>query len=402
MRVCVGTVVHHPEDARIMHRQIRALLAAGHEVTYIAPFTDCNVTPPPEIRAIDVPRAVGRRRGRALRAAWSALRRGVRDADVLLVHDLELLLVLPPERRRPPTVWDVHEDAAGALDDRPDLPGFARRPLHALTRWLEDQAERRLRLILAEESLSERFPGGHPVVPDTTYVPPVPPAPPKDRRVVYVGRLSHTRGAADMIELARRLAPHGIRLDLIGPADPPTRALLRDAQRTGLLDWYGHVPNRHALRMAEGALAGLSLLHDAPHHRRSLPAKVIEYMAHGVPVVTTPLPMAASLVGRVDCGVIVPFGDVAAAARAVLRLKDDPERRAAMGARGYAEALHHFHWPDHATEFVGYLERLAATPATVSAHHGKTRLNADHGDGPAGTPAAGPHLPTPMTHSRPA
>ena len=37
MRVVVCTIVHHPADARIYHRQIRALLDAGHEVTYIAP-----------------------------------------------------------------------------------------------------------------------------------------------------------------------------------------------------------------------------------------------------------------------------------------------------------------------------------------------------------------------------
>jgi len=32
MRVVVCTIVHHPADARIYHRQIRALLDAGHEV----------------------------------------------------------------------------------------------------------------------------------------------------------------------------------------------------------------------------------------------------------------------------------------------------------------------------------------------------------------------------------
>ena len=79
--------------------------------------------------------------------------------------------------------------------------------------------------------------------------------------------------------------------------------------------------------MAQGALAGLSLLHDVPNYRQSLPTKVIEYMARGLPVITTPLPMAASIVGRAECGLVVPFGDVEAAAQAVLRLRDDPERR---------------------------------------------------------------------------
>jgi hypothetical protein len=30
VHVLVMTVVHHPEDARILHRQIRALVDAGH------------------------------------------------------------------------------------------------------------------------------------------------------------------------------------------------------------------------------------------------------------------------------------------------------------------------------------------------------------------------------------
>ncbi|WP_182879762.1 glycosyltransferase [Microbispora sp. H10949] len=389
MRVCVATTVHHPEDARITHRQIRALLDAGHEVTFVAPFTHCNVTPSPGIRAVDVPRAVGLHRSRALRASSSALRRATRDADLLLVHDIELLLTLP--RRRPPTVWDVHEDTIAALDAKSYLPGPLRGVLPPLIRAIESRAERRLHLILAEEAYRARFPGPHPVVPNHTYVPPTPPPPPGDSRVVYVGHISAARGAAEMIEVARRLRPYGIRLDLIGPADAAVRPMLRDAQREGVLDWFGYVPNRHALRMAEGALAGLSLLHDLPNYRQSTPTKIVEYMARGIPVVTTPLPNAASLVGRVDCGTIVPFGEPGATSgtvadpvagtapdsgsdsvadavvRAVLRLRDDPERRAEMGARGYVEALNHYHWPAVAGDFVALLERWAEAPGPVSA-----------------------------------
>ena len=37
-RALVMTVVHHPEDARVRHREIGSLLEAGFEVTYAAPF----------------------------------------------------------------------------------------------------------------------------------------------------------------------------------------------------------------------------------------------------------------------------------------------------------------------------------------------------------------------------
>ncbi|HET6190029.1 MAG TPA: glycosyltransferase, partial [Trebonia sp.] len=108
MRVLVCTVVHHPADARIYYRQIRALLDAGHDVTYIAPFDSSFC--PSDVTAVTIPRAVGRHRATALRAARLELRRNAPAADIILIHDPELLLVLPPRRSRPPVVWDVHED----------------------------------------------------------------------------------------------------------------------------------------------------------------------------------------------------------------------------------------------------------------------------------------------------
>ena len=57
--------------------------------------------------------------------------------------------------------------------------------------------------------------------------------------------------------------------------------------------------------MLPGALAGLSLLQDLPNYRHSRPTKIVEYMAHGVPVVTTPLPVAVELVESAGAGVVV-------------------------------------------------------------------------------------------------
>src|SRR4029077_5887508 len=89
----------------------------------------------------------------------------------------------------------------------------------------------------------------------------------------------------------------------------------------------------------DGALAGLSLLQDEPNFRHSMPTKVVEYMARGVPVVTTPLPAAADLVTRYGCGFVVPFGDPRAAADAVLKLAGDASLRAKVGSRGHDAAL---------------------------------------------------------------
>ncbi len=265
-----------------------------------------------------MPRAVGRRWLGALRAARRQLARYAPGADVLLVHDPELLLVLPLVRRRPPTIWDVHEDTAAALGTKAWLPPALRRVVASAVLRAERIAERHLHLIMAETAYDGRFRRTHPVVPNTTYVPEEP-APSDGRgRVVYVGHISPDRGISEMVALAELLRPHGITVELVGSADAQARAVLEPASAAGLVRWRGFVPNDEAMLITDGALAGLSLLQDDPNFRHSMPTKVAEYMARGVPVVTTPLPLAVDLVQRHECGFVVPFADTGAAAEAVL------------------------------------------------------------------------------------
>ncbi|MFD0467320.1 glycosyltransferase [Nonomuraea thailandensis] len=175
---------------------------------------------------------------------------------------------------------------------------------------------------------------------------------------MHIGRLSAERGVTELIGLAERLVPHGVRLDLIGAAAREVRPLLRDAQRVGLLDWFGYVPNRHALRMAEGALAGLSLADDTV---ATPPTKIMDYMGRGLPVITTP--QGASLVEGAGCGLVVPL-EVDAVLNAVLDLKENPARRVKLGTQGHAEARLRHHWPDHCEAFV----RRAESWAGVARH----------------------------------
>jgi glycosyltransferase involved in cell wall biosynthesis len=376
MRVVVCTVVHHPADARIFYREIQAVLDAGHDVTYIAPHNE-SATPalartsgrpspaphagesrrPGSLTTVTIPRAVGRRRLGALRAAKAAMTEHTVGADLLLVHDPELLLVLPPKRNRPPTVWDVHEDTAAALTTKAWLPTWLRPVAAGGVISAERLAERRLHLILAEHGYNDRFAGSHPVVPNTTYVPATAAPPSGPRRVVYVGWLSPDRGSAEMVELGRLLKPHGIAVELIGQADQAARAHIEAAG--DLVHWHGFVPNAEALRLVEGSLAGLSLLQDEENFRHSMPTKIAEYMARGVPAVSTPLPLAVELVEAADSGFVVPFNDPKSAAEAILRLDADPDLRVKMGLRAHEYALRNLAWPPHAAAFIAQLETWA-------------------------------------------
>lgn len=364
LRALVVTVVHHPQDSRIRHREIAALLEVGWQVTYLAPFAAHDLSLPPAgnaLTGVDLPRASGRDRLRAARAARGAIRRLAPEHDIVLVHDPELLIAAAG-LGLDHLVWDVHEDPAGALGVKDWLPGPLRRPVAAGWRAAERLVERRHPLLLAEHAYADRFRQEHTVVPNAVVVPDhVPPA--GGARLVHVGNLTTARGSETMVE-ATRLAHEAsggvVTLEVIGPArDHASREVMERGHREGYVTWRGFRPAAEAMAALDGALAGLSLLADVPNYRGSMPTKVVEYLAHGIPAVTTPLPLAEEIVREVDAGVVVPFEDPQAVADAVVRLWRDPAQAAAMGSRGRDLVRERHDWAKGAAAFVAALTEIA-------------------------------------------
>lgn len=368
MRVLVMTVVHHPLDARITHRQVAALTRRGHQVTVAAPWASAQARPPAGVRPLDLPRTRGLRRLGPLIAALRLLRRERNHHDLVLAHDIDLVPVLLAARLRrdasPVPVLDVHEDTAAAVASREWVPRFARGVAMRMIHALERIAERRMHLLLAEESYRSRFASPHPVIPNTAWLSSDPSRPAGDGkrdRVVHVGSLTTARGADELARLGSRLRPEGIEVVLVGPVHGRARGVISRADADGDVRWLGELPNDRAMAEVDGAIAGVSLLHDEPNYRGSLPTKVIEYMAHEVPVITTPLPLAADVVRRAGAGEVVGWGPTDEVAGEVARIvqswRDDPAHRAALGRAGRQWVAVHGSWEQDGPRFVDVLDQ---------------------------------------------
>jgi glycosyltransferase involved in cell wall biosynthesis len=364
MHVVVVSTSHRGDDARIVHRQARSLLQAGHQVTAVLPDPgdSARSSDPAGLERMVVRRAVGRRRVRA----WLEARRVVRSiqADVVIVHDPELVPWIRG-RGRTPLVWDMHEDFVALVDDTVWIPRLFRFLIRAVVRGVEGLARRKCLVILAEDAYRSRFPYA-PVVPNTTWVDDELTPGVEAKRVVYVGRLSWDRGLAEMIEIGRRIRDEsGLRLVLVGAADADCRAELDEAARRGDVDWRGPLPNPEALTLVRGSLAGLSLLHDVANYVVSRPTKIFEYMAAGVPAVSTPLPLAREMLDESQSGVLTSswrgnslVDEVVAAVEAYA---SDSDRRVEEGRRSWEYALAARNWNRDGLEFVRIIEQAGSS-----------------------------------------
>jgi glycosyltransferase involved in cell wall biosynthesis len=310
-RVLVVTTVHHPDDNRIREKTIRSL---GEDFDVVYAARSPGPTDAEGLRYMELTGGRLRRNLAAVRAALSL------RYDILSIHDPELLPLALLVRLARPVVFDVHEDIPAQILHKGYLPAWSRRPLARLATWLLRIAERVLVLTLAEEGYVPRFGRVHAVIANHPRVEGFP-AVMSDREgsAIYVGDVTVERGLVEAVEAAGQAR---IPLEVVGPVDDAVRAMLETAAaRAGTrLTLTGRLPHAQAMARVATSRVALSPLRDLPNYRESIPTKVIEYLALGVPVVATDLPATRRLVGGLQAVELVPPGRAEPMAAAMARL----------------------------------------------------------------------------------
>ncbi len=173
-------------------------------------------------------------------------------------------------------------------------------------------------------------------------------------RLLFVGNLSERKGVPELLQALALppLAALQAQLTLVGGGDlPHWRALARAlglGQRARFEGWADQ-PRVGQLLSQSDALV-------LPSHDEGLPLAILEALAHGVPVVCTPVGEIPHVLtdGRDAC--FVPPGDAQALARTLARLLGDAGLRERLARQGQALWHEHFTLPR-------FFERIAAIHA---------------------------------------
>lgn len=157
--------------------------------------------------------------------------------------------------------------------------------------------------------------------------------------VATVGRLTAIKQHRLFLDVVREVAAARPRLIALVAGDGEERPVLEQHARVeGLADRVRFLGWRRDLTTVYGA-ADVFLL---TSRNEGTPVALIEAMAAGVPGVSTDVGGVKDVIDSPGVGVLAPFGDVAALAAGVLRLLDDPARRAAMGVRARQRVIERF------------------------------------------------------------
>ncbi len=163
--------------------------------------------------------------------------------------------------------------------------------------------------------------------------------------VGYVGRLNRIKGLDFLIEAfadVLRHQPETVLL-LTGPDDGARPELEAQAARLGLsaaVRFSGMLEGPKALAAAYRA----SAVYVLPSRYEMFPTAVLEALLNATPCIITERCGLAIPLAEAGVAYVVPFGDVAALAEAILHVLGDPQAARAQAERGRHYVMEHFDW----------------------------------------------------------
>lgn len=320
--VTIASTTHDLTDARL-HRWAKTLSAAGLVVHVDAVGNPSSA--PPSVSTTARSRVTGWRR---LLHALSLARKSRGNVLVVLDPELPIAALFLSRRRGQMLVADVHEDYVAVAEDRSWARGRRQIPVRFAAQLATRVAANAHLTVVADDHVPPHR-AKHRLVARNVPSAAAPHGPARltePPKALYVGDIRHSRGLVTMVEAV--LAAEPWELDLIGAIADADVAWVqhRLAQRaTGeRVRIHGRLPPEQAWRHAEGAWLGLALLDDTPAFRSAVPTKAYEYLAHGLPIVATPLPRLKAILDASGAGTTV--NDANEAASVLRAWHGSPER----------------------------------------------------------------------------
>jgi glycosyltransferase involved in cell wall biosynthesis len=366
-KIAVISTVHETYDTRIFYKQI-ASLRASYDIVYFSPALGTPehdwIVPLPKSRS-----KFGRLRTQL--ALIGKLRHY--GADLYLLHDPELLplgIVLKCLGKK--VVWDMHEDTYNDIRTKTYLKPITRSIVASIYKLFQRVSYKLFDgFILAEDGYSSYFeqPARFCVVHNYPLL---------DRlnrynqvvknqgTIVYIGSIAANRGVFQLLDLVARLQRDfpSITLHLIGPfsddnLELSVRRYIRELRIDDNVQIRGSMKNIDAYPELAKCMVGLALLLPEPNFTKSLPTKMFEYMALGLPVVVSNFPLWESIVKHHNAGAAVDPFDTESACEVVRRFLSDQHLYATL-SRNARQAAQQYSWETENVILQNFLANILA------------------------------------------
>lgn len=334
------TSVHPVQDVRIFHKECVSLKQAGYDVTLIAPAKQDQLLTGVNVVAV---KKAKHRLKRMTIGLWQIYRKALKTkGDIYHFHDPELILVgLLLRLHGKKVIYDVHEDVPRDILMKAWIPLVFRRLIANSFELFELLAAKMFtRIVTVTPQITARFAKNN-----TTEVRNYPRLDEFSlvtqsnlpQSLCYSGLITKERGLYEMLNVAEAtktllyLAGNFIDDQTLPSGNCHTQHL-------------GFLTRDKLTALYRQSFAGLALLHPGPTFNTSLPIKLFEYMAAGIPVIASDFPLWRAIIEKHNCGFCVNPFNLSMICEKINYLKTHPQTAREMGARGREAVVNYYNW----------------------------------------------------------
>jgi glycosyltransferase involved in cell wall biosynthesis len=349
-KICMLSTGHGPMDDRIFYKESLSLSKRYKQIYLVTPGKPSDFRwDGSGIEYIPV------KKSSSLLSRFTVLPALLRTVlklhpDVIHFHDYEIIFLLPFFRLMSKSIliYDSHECYPEMVLQSQRIPRMLRPLASLLVRASERVAASLVHHVITPvDDISERFRRGTRHVSTIFNYPRLSIFMPDEKAlavlkeryrgripILYQGGITEDRGLFQMIKAMEILKAENaaIILLLVGPVEECLLQMAKsEISRRGLeshVDMVGSVPHREVANYMLISRIGLVPLMPTVKYMISIPIKQFEYMACGVPVLGSNLPLIASYVKAAGCGrIFEPHRPEALAAEVMAIIEDEKEWR---------------------------------------------------------------------------
>lgn len=263
-------------------------------------------------------------------------------------------------------IYDVHEDYPEAVSENYRLPRAVRKFLPRVVRFVEWVSTPFFSAVVSvTPQIQRRFPHQKSfLVRNWPWAsefrdPAITQMHERPKEIAYIGTITRNRNVLGMIEAIGLVGDLGARLRLAGDfAVISDRDIARQQPGWKYVDFDGYVSRDAIADILANARAGLVVLKPVKHEMITLPIKLFEYMAAGIPVIASDFPLWREIVVSTDCGFTVDPDKPEEIAHAIKWILEHPDESSLMGRRGRAAVLERFNWESEAKTLISMYDRI--------------------------------------------